>query len=392
MEAVVVGAIPGGGGDAGGGAQPANTQPQQRSGGARPGDFAGRMEALNNRDAEGFGGSPMQRRSAELDPSVTDKAVQPDASDDLGNYEGEELEGGENQDAVEGEYTDPADVARVEFMSKLETFLSQGRAPMDMLGELLVTKKLPNGREIDVTLAELDRGYMRQGDYSRKLQEAQSLTNRANNMLQLEQNRNQSWQNEDVMLRDLLNLVGPDPIRRMVLRYAKQDVDFRALPPEERHRIMLQRQADQQRAQYEQRIAQLEQRLNKPQESDQQAEVTRHFQAQLQQMLPAAFKQFGLRIYPESKKAFLDNIQALYDGGPCTRELVDAACAATRDQLDDYAVRAAAAAGQRPRQLPGGLRPRPLSGGAGPGFQQSQGNGKRRRPSEFGSKFSSNGM
>lgn len=390
MEAVVVGAIPGGGGDAGGGSQPANTQPQQRSGGARPGDFAARMEALRSQEMEGFGGSPIQKRSAELDPSVTDKAVQPDASDQLENYEEQPNDG--DPAAVEGEYTDPADVARVEFMSKLETFLSQGRAPMDMLGDLLITKKLPNGREFDVTLSELDRGYMRQGDYTRKLQEAQHLANRANHMLGLEQNRNQSWQNEDVMLRDLLNLVGADAVRRMVMRYAKQDVEFRALPEPERQRIMLQRQADQQRAQYEQRIAQLEQKINQPQQADQQAEATRHFESQLNQLLPAAFKQFGLRVYPESKSAFMRNIEALYQGGPCTRELVNDACQATKDQLEHYALLAAEAAGQRPRTLQAGLRPRPLSGGTGPGVQQSQGNGKRRRPSEFNSRFSSSGM
>jgi hypothetical protein len=350
------------------------------------------MEQLRNQDMEGFGGSPIQRRSAEIDPSVTDKAVQADASDALENYEGDELAVEPEQDAVEAEYTDPNDVARQEFMRKVEDFFSQGRAPMDMIGDLLVTKKLPNGREIDVTLAELDRGYMRQGDYTRRLMEAQQLAKQANNMLALEQNRNRSWQNEDVMLVDLLNLVGPDAVRRMVMRYARQDVDFRALPEPEKQRIMLQRQADQQRAQYEQRIAQLERRISQPDTTDQQAESTRHFQNQLNQMLPPAFKKHGIRIYPRSKQLFVQNMEALYDGaGPCTPKLVDDAAQATREQLEHEVSLAQEAAGQR-RALQPGLRPRPMSGGTGPGVQQSQGNGKRRRPSEFNSRFSSTGM
>ena len=391
MEAVVVGAIPGGGG--GGDSGAVNTQPTQRSGGARPGEFMDRVQQMNNDEIGGFGGAPSQlaKRNRELDPSVPqeDRAVQP--GEELGEEQPDDLAQPE-EGSVEGEYTDPADVARVEFMSKLEQFLSQGRAPMDMLGDLLVTKKLPNGREVDVTLAELDRGYMRQGDYTRKLQESQQLATRAQNIIQLEQNRNQAWQNEDTMMRDILNMGLGQALDRLVLRYARQQVEFRALPEGERQRILLQRQADQQRAAYEQRIAQLEQRVNQPQAQDQQAEATRHFQNQLAQMLPSSFKQFGIRLYPESKQAFLRNIEALYEGGPCTRELVDAACAATKDQLDDYALRAAQAAGQRPRAGAPGLRPRPMSGGVGPGVQQSQGNGQRKRPSQFGAKFNANGF
>lgn len=391
MEAAVVGTVPMGG-DAGGG-QPINTTPEPTAGRSRSGDFAARMEALRNQEMEGFGGSPnqIQKRSAELDPSVTDKALGPDASDTLENYEDDDQRG-EPEQAVEGEYTDPAEVARLEYMTKLESFLSQGRAPMDMLGDLLVTKKLPNGREIDITLSELDRGYIRQGDYTRKLHEAQALANKANNILALEANRNRSWQSEDVMFRDLVNMGLLDTLDRLLMRYAREKVEFRKLPEHERMRIQLERQAEQQRLRYEQRIAQLEQKMTQAPQAEQQDEMTRHFQNQLTQMLPAAFKQHGIKVYPESKKAFLENIEALYEGGPCTRELVDAACAATRDQLDDYAMRAAQAAGQRPRALQPGLRPRPLSGGVGPGVQNAQGNGKRRRPSEFNSRFNSNGI
>lgn len=399
MEAPVVGAVPSGGGDAGGGgAQQPQLVPESRSGRARPGDFASRVESLNSDEGiGGFGGfgsnseQRLARRSAEEDPSVTEKALQADASDSLENYEEDPLAQPE-EGAVEGEYSDPVDVAKAEFMSKLEGFLAQGRLPTDMLGELLIEKQLPGGQKIDITLSELDRGYMRQGDYTRRLQSAQQLEARANHILQLEAARNQSWRNEDVMFRDIVNMGLLDALDRLVVRYATEQVKFRALPPEERHRIQLQRQADQQRLQYEQRIAQLEQKLQAPQVDTQVQEATRHFQAQLSQMLPSAFKKYGLRVYPESKKNFLDNIQALYEGGPCTRELVDAAAQATREQLEQHALLAAEAARQRPRQQPGGLRPRPLSGGVGPGVQNAQGNGKRRRPSDFNHRFNSNGI
>lgn len=389
MEAPVIGTIPGGV-DTGSAPAP-STQTQTR---ARPGDFAARMEQARNEEIGGFGGAPsqIQRRDPDVDPSVTNKAVQPDEGDSIEPYDEDQ---GAEAASVEAEYTDPTEVARQDFMTRLEQYLSQGRAPMDMLGDLLITKKLPNGREVDVTLSELDRGYMRQNDYTRRLHDAQQLASQANHIIALEQNRNRAWQNEDVLFRDLMNMGLMDTLDRLLMRYAEEKVRFHRLPEAERQRILLQRQAEQQRLQYEQRIAQLEARVNQVPEQDKQAEATRHFQNQLNQMLPPAFKKWGLRIYPESTKVFVRNMQVLYEQaggtGPCTPQLVDEACSATKLEMEDQAVLAAQAAGQR-RQLPTGLRPRPMSGGVGPGVQNAQGNGKRRRPSEFNQKFSSTGF
>lgn len=388
MEAAIVGSVPVGG-EAPAPAAPAPIQrtpgtPENRQGRARPGDFGARMERAN--EAEGFGGPDGNRQLRTEDPSVTPKQrAGSDINDDLSNLEDDSLATVEpEQDAIEPEYTDPADVAKQEFMTKLASVLEQGRLPMDMLGELLVEKTLPNGRKVDLTLSELDRGYMRQGDYTRKLKDTQQLANRAQGILDLERNRNQSWQNDEIMLRDILNMGLADALDRMVTRYATQVVQFRAKPVHEQQEIILRRQAADQQRRYEQRIAQLEQRVNQPAQDPDQDELTRHFQSQLAQMLPAAFKAHGLGVYPNAKAKFLENIAALYEGGPCTRELVDAACVSTLDELEDMA-RLAAGAAKPVRRAPG-LPARPRTGQSGPGVQLN-GGGKRSRPSDFMNKF-----
>lgn len=388
MEAAVVGSVPVGG-EAPAPAAPAPIQrtigtPETRQGRARPGDFSARMERAS--EAEGFGGAEGERRQLRTeDPSVTPKQrAGSDINDDLSNLEDDSLATVEpEQEAIDPEYTDPADVAKQEFMGKLAEALEQGRLPMDMLGELLIEKTLPNGRKVDLTLSEIDRGYMRQGDYTRKLKEVQQLAGRAQNVLDVERGRNQSWQNDEIMLRDILNMGLADSLDRMVTRYARQVVEFRAKPLHEQQDIMRSRQIADMQRRYEQQIAQL-QRANQPQQPDQD-EITRHFQAQLAQLLPPAFKAFRLGVYPNAKDKFLENIAALYEGGPCTRELVDRACQSTLDELEDMARLAAGAA--RPARRAPGLPARPLSGQTGRGVQQNGGGARRARPSDFANKF-----
>lgn len=386
-----------GGGDSGGGAQ----QPSGGSG-ARSSDFASRMERMNALEAnnpQGFGGAPQApsqrpRPTRDEDPSVSGREAldgsqaepieEEFADDELATVE---------EEPVEGEYTDPNEVAKQEFLTKLAEHLERGQLPLDQLGEMVIEKTLPNGRKVEISLNEMDRGYMRQNDYTRKLQETGQIKARADNIVRLEQARNQQWQNEEIMIRDLYTMGLGEAFDRAVMRHAKATVEFRRLPAHEQQRIQgEQREQARQRA-YEQKIAQLEQKLQRPNVEMQQAEVTQHFQRQLNQLLPKAFKEFGLTAYPTANAKFIENLQVLYEHqgntGECSADLVRRACEATKLELDDMAWRA----GQVPRQRPQtGLPPRRLSGQAGPAVVSANGNGHRKRPSEFGKKFATSGM
>lgn len=400
MDVVSVGSIPmggSGGGDSGGlpGGSTGGTQ-QPPPSGARSSDFASRMERLNQ--AEGFGGgsdnvAPTQRRRApvEEDPSRTDKAMLPGEGIDEGGDDLAELE--PEQEAVESEYEDPQTVAKQEFLNKLAEQLELGKLPLDMLGEQLVPVPLENGREIEVPLNELRRGFLRQSDYTRKLHAITTIKSRAEHVLHLERSRNAQWQNEDVMIRDIMAMGLAEAFDRAVVRYATQQVQFRNLPQHEQQRILQNRQLENERAEHARQIAEYKAQLQKPDVQQQEAEVTAHFRAQLAQMLPAAFKEFGIRNYPTAHQKFLANLETLYQGGPCTVELVRAACSATKEELDDLAWRAQESLRLAPPKAgPRALAPGRLSGGAGRGVQQTSGNGQRRRPSDWTKKFNTTGM
>jgi hypothetical protein len=403
MEAVSVGSVPAGGlGDAGGGDSGGSIQnvPQSpgkvesRQGRSRPGDFAARMEALNN-EPESFGGAPSQQRRAtrEEDPSVTERELalaDPNEFDDtdLATVDPNE------EDVQEAEYTDPLEVAKNEYMAKLVEHLERGRAPMDLLSDLVIEKKLPNGRTIEVTLGELDRSYLRQNDYTRKLTEARRISEQGQHILNVHAARNRSWQSEDQMFNDIVSMGLGEALDRLVYKRAEALVRFRELPAHEKTRIREAQIRQQERSAYENRIRQLEQSVNRPSAEEQEAEVTRHFQNQLAQLLPAAFKRNGLlkATYPTAKRTFLTNLKELYTGGPVTAELVDEACKATRAELDDMAWDARQALALAPRGNRQGLPPRALSGNAGPSVQGGNGRNKRGRPSDFASRFNSSGM
>lgn len=364
---------------------------QQPSSGARPGDFQARMERLNQQEVGGFGGAPSQRPkpTREEDPSVMDKT--PDGSQFESNdeYEVDDLAQVDPEpEAIEGEYEDATTQARAEFLQKLGDILEQGRLPLDMLGDQIVEKTLPNGRKIEVTLSELDRGFMRQNDYTRKLSEAQAIKGQGEHIINLERQRRQEWQNEDLLMQGLQEMGLWQAFERAVYKHAERTVQFRALPPHEQQRIQLERQLHAERQQRAQEIAQLRAAQNQPNLQAQQAEVTAHFNRQLNQLLPPVFKELKLPHYRRAHDKFIENLKIIYDGGELTADLVRQAGMATKEELDDEAFRAREA---MPPRSQGALPARRVSGNAAQTMQQ-QSNGKRRRPSDFAKKFATSGM
>lgn len=344
-----------------------NAPPPERPGRSRPSDFS-----------PNYGTEEPQDDPSRMEKRVGGEDADPDAFDE------DPSENVENEPSE----SDPEVAQQQQFLAKLAQQLKEGALSLADFQGLEVIVQTPHG-DVRTSVADLVNGNLRQADYTRKLMAAEQIRDQGHRILQLEGRRRQEWQNERALIDGLHRMGLGDSFQRAVDHHVNETVKFRSLQPHEQQRIRLEQQLQQQRAMFEEERQRLLQQQN-PQ-NDQQA-VTNHFKAQLAQLMPQAWKQHNLPQYPYARQLFLQNLQALYDGGQVTPHLVNEAAAATSQMLEETRgdIRKQAEEQRKVAAAARGLPPRRLPGGGGQAYTGA--NGKRRaQPSSFGHKFNSSG-
>lgn len=229
------------------------------------------------------------------------------------------------------------------------------------LAEKLWTVK-PNGREQQVTIDEMAKGYMRLSESTRR---SQQLDQREEQVAQSEQrfeNFFQSIRDPNNFLEVFERQLGPEVLdKALEIRQARRDEDISIIEaagiatmrrfgvdkhdPRVREamlatkaRISRERQLDIETRKLAAKNRELEARTQQEDSSKRVAEMQATYKRQLDQLVPTAFKAARIRDNVKNRDAHIDHLRALMrrqNTATITRELVAEAARAVREELED---------------------------------------------------------
>ena len=261
------------------------------------------------------------------------------------------------------------------------------------LGEKLWTVK-PNGREMQVTIEELGKGYMRLSESTRRSQELDAREHQLTEGEQRYARFFESIKDPQNFLEVFERQLGPEVLdRAMAIRQERAQEDMSLIEasglatmrrlgvdktdPRVREamiatkkRIDRDRQLEIEKRKLEVRTRELESRTKAEDTDKRVAELRATFERQLAQLVPTAFKAHRIRDNAANRARHTSWIQriAKAQGAPngITRELVAEAAKCLREEMEDER------AARQPAAAPGKVQPR-ASKGAGGGVAPTRG-------------------
>lgn len=302
-----------------------------------------------------------------------------------------ESETSEDDDGLLGEEPPAAATAIAEAADKWRELENSPELPADFAEKLWTVR--PNGREMQVTVEEMGKGYMRLNESTRRSQELDQREERIGQNEQHYQRFFESIKDPNNFIEVFERQLGPDVLdKAMQIRQerAEQDsllIESAGLAVMRRHnvahtdprvreamikakeRIARERQLDIDQRKLEVRNRELESRTQETDTNKRVAELQATFRRQLDQLVPTAFKAHRIRDNEKTRSQHLEVLKVLAKqrgANGITRELVLDAAKILRDDLED--ARAAKATPGAP------AKPQPsASKGAGGGTSQTRG-------------------
>jgi hypothetical protein len=220
----------------------------------------------------------------------------------------------------------------------------------------------PNGREMQVTIDEMAKGYMRLNESTRR---SQQLDQREEQVAQSEQRFEQFFQRikePEAFLEVFERQLGPEVLdKALEIRQARRDEDISIIEaagiatmrrlgidkhdPRVReamlatkNRIARERQLDIETRKLAAKNRELEARTQHEDTSKRVAELRATFERQLAQLTPTAFKAARIRDNAKNRDAHISHLKAIMrkeGASTITREIVAAAARAVREDLED---------------------------------------------------------
>lgn len=220
----------------------------------------------------------------------------------------------------------------------------------------------PTGQERIVPLADVLHGHLRQSKLTRELDKTYQVRAQAEYVLQIERERNQQWQNPEVLDRDLTSTVHPQVLHEFHMKWARDYFQYLKADPATQQMIDQNRQLSAREAQLQ---AQL-QRMQWAQQQQQQPQVDPATQAAEQvistymdRTLTEAFRgaQFKyIKVDDRTRGLWLEHLRYACDGGPVTPQACKRAAAAVVEELQDQGAatfeRMRAEAATKPKEVP----------------------------------------
>lgn len=363
---------------------------------ARPSDFSDKADTWNNEMSVDATGGGMRNTREDVDPSKIEKKLGGEQLQDPEGDQEQQLDAETEPEEQQGDPNDPRVAFKPYFDAMAESMSTGKPLDMKMFGDAPVVAKY-KGKEITIPLKEALSSYQRQLDTTNKNKEVSRIAERAQHILSLEQQRNQQWRDHNILRRDLRAMGLGEVVDRLVMAEAEEKVSFRRLPQAEQQRILMAREMEARQQQWEAEKRHLMQQMQQ-QQGTQPDQVTAQYTQMLEATLPKAFAEAGIHDYGFSRRVFLENLAAEFDGSePLTEDILQRAVMATKQYMDDHGASSPApvqrTAAQQNGTRPGGhagvnqaLPPRRQSGNVG-GNVRAFNPASRSKPSDFAGKY-----
>jgi hypothetical protein len=316
-------------------------------------------------------------------PAKQQTVDEPDEAPELGDV-AEEAAAVEDGDDLLDDEPPAAATAITEAADKWRALEDSPELPPEFAEKLWTVK--PNGREQQVTIDEMAKGYMRLNESTRRSQE---LDGRERQLVEGEQRFEQFFQRirePEAFLEVFERQLGPEVLdKALEIRQARRDEDISMIEaagiatmrrlgidkhdPRVRQammatkaRIARERELDIETRKLAAKNRELESRTQQEDTGKRVAELRATFERQLAQLTPTAFKAARIRDNAKNRDAHIGHLKAIMrkeGASSITREIVAAAARAVREDLEDER------AAKQPPAASGKSPPRAAKGAGG---------------------------